>query len=297
MLIHVPESFQAFGRWQLEGEAGRRWLAALPNLIADQCARWNLRVGGEPRHGYNGLAVPVLRDGEPLILKVSWPDQRVEEQVQALRLWDGRGTVRLVAADSAAGALLLERLDDRRSLAELPLQQAVPIIGALLRRLAIPAPVGHCFRTTTELAAELNESIERRWEATGRPFSRQILDAVVGLARDLSAAAPVVMVDSDLHYEQVLGGQREPWLVVDPLVLVGDVEHQCGQLLWTKFDEMADGPRIRWCLDALIDAAGLDPARARAWAVLRAADYCVWGLANGFTEDPVCCQRILELLL
>jgi streptomycin 6-kinase len=294
-LVQIPPSFQAFGRWQREGEAGVRWLAALPDLIADQCARWALRVDGDPRHGDNGLAVPVLRESEPLVLKVSWPDHLVEEQARGLRLWAGQGTVQLVDADPAVGALLLERLDDLHTLADLPLQQAVPLIGTILRRLAIPAPNG--YRATTDAAVELRESLKQRWEATGRPFTPRVLGTAVGLAEDLSIAAPSVMVDRDLYYEQVLRGQREPWLVIDPLVLVGDIEYQCGQLLWARLDEMSDGGRLRRCLDTLVDAAGLDPARARAWAILRAVDYCIWGLAAGFTQDPVRCQRIVETLL
>ena len=77
----------------------------------------------------------------------------------------------------------------------------------------------------------------------------------------------------------------------------GDIEYQCGQLLWTRFEEMGDGVRLRWCLDALVDAAGLDPARAQAWAILRAVDYCIWGLSVGFTQDPLRCQLIVEMLL
>jgi streptomycin 6-kinase len=296
-VIQVPRSFRALGRWQRDGETSARWLAVLPDIVAEQCAKWNLRLDGEPMHGDNGLAVPVLRDGEPLVLKVSWPDHLVAEQALALQLWDGQGIVRLFEVDVAAGTMLLERLDDRRTLSDLPLDQAVPIIGALLRRLAIPAPDGHRYRTTAGVAAELHESLRWRWESTGRPFTPQVLDAAVGLAEELSTGAPAVMVDSDLHYEQVLGGRREPWLVIDPLVLVGDIEYQCTQLLWTRFDEMRDGARLRWCLDALVEAAALDPARAHAWTVLRAVDYCIWGLAVGFTEDPVRCQRIVEALL
>lgn len=296
-MIQVPQSFRAFGRWQREGEAGVRWLAALPAIVAEQCARWGLCLDGEPMHGDNGLAIPVLRDDEPLVLKVSWPDHLVAEQVQALRFWDGQGTVQLFEADPATGVLLLERLDAGHALRDVPLGQAISIIGALLRRLAIPAPRSHHYRTTAGVAAELHEALWSRWDATGRPFTPAALDAAVALARDLSTGAPAVMVDSDLHYEQVLGGQRESWLVIDPLVLVGDIEYQCAQLLWTRFDEIDDGARLRWCLDALIDAAALDPVRAHAWAILRAVDYWLWGLAVGFTEDPVRCQRIVETLL
>lgn len=299
-VIQIPRSFQTFGRWQREGEAGVRWLATLPDTIATLCERWNLVVDGEPRHGDNGVAVPVLpmrQDREPLVLKVSWPDHLVAEQALALRFWDGRGTVRLHDTAPEVGALLLERLDDRRTLLSLPVEQALPVIGTLLRRLAIPAPPDSTFRTTTGVAADLRDSLRGRWEAAGRPLPESTLDTAIAVAGELAQDAPSVMVDSDLHYEQVLSSEREPWLVIDPQVLVGDIEYQCGQLLWTRLDEMADSAGLRWSLDALTEAAQLDPARARAWALLRAVDYRLWGLAAGFTEDPVRCQRIVEALL
>lgn len=34
-VVTVPESFQAFGRWQRKGPAGRSWFANLPYMIAD----------------------------------------------------------------------------------------------------------------------------------------------------------------------------------------------------------------------------------------------------------------------
>jgi streptomycin 6-kinase len=293
-MIQVPQSFQAFGRWQRESESGGRWLAALPALVADYCGRWNLRVDGQPWHGDNGIAVPVRRDDEPLVLKVSWPDASVEEQASALRLWDGRGTVRLLMADTAAGILLLERLDDQRMLRDLPLPQALPIIGALLRRLAIPAPDDHPYHTTGEMAASLHESLRQHrqhGETPDQPFSSRVLDTAIDLAQQLSTSAATVLVDSDLHYEQVLGSWREPWLVIDPQVLVGDLEYQCAQLLWSRFDEIADVAGLRNSLDTLIAAAQLDPARARAWTILRAVDYCLWGWRSGSPKTPCAASR------
>jgi hypothetical protein len=34
-VVQIPASFQAFGGWQREGEAGIRWLTALPDRIAN----------------------------------------------------------------------------------------------------------------------------------------------------------------------------------------------------------------------------------------------------------------------
>jgi streptomycin 6-kinase len=290
-LIEVPAAFRAFGRWQREGAAGRRWLASLPARVAVWSARWDLVVDGPPWHGDNGIAVPVRRAGEPLVLKVTWPDPLVVEEVAALRMWDGHGTVLLVEASPAEGVLLLERLG--APMTDLPVMAALAAAATLLRRLAVPAPSSSGVTTTGEYAATLRDELPARWDAAGRPFPLAVLDRATGLAGDLSGTAPPVLVNRDLHYGNALRGRREPWLAVDPLAFAGDLEHQCGQLLWTRLDELPDIPAA---LAVLVEAGGLDPGRARAWAVLRAVDYWLWGLAAGFTLDPVRCARIVAEL-
>ncbi|MEV4839463.1 aminoglycoside phosphotransferase family protein [Nonomuraea sp. NPDC049486] len=105
-------------------------MSALPRIVAEHCARWDLVIDGRPMHGYNGLAVPVRRGDEPLVLKVGWPDRSVVEQGEGLRLWGGRGTVLLVDADLDSGALLLERLDSGRSLQDVPLEELLSSGGS-----------------------------------------------------------------------------------------------------------------------------------------------------------------------
>lgn len=272
-----------------------QWLAGLPGLIADQCSRWKLVVDNEKlSHGDNGVAVPVHRDGWPLMLKMTWPDDTVAEQALALTLWDGNGSVRLVEAEPERGALLLERLDRSRSLRSLSLERAIPVIAELLRRLAIPSP--DSLRTTGSIARQLRHTLPMRWEEAGRPFPVSMVDTVVGLAADLSTDRELLLVNHDLHYDQVLAGDREPWLVIDPLIVAGMLEYQVAQLLWTRWDEIVEAPGLRWCMDAVVEAAGLDASLARSWAVLRATDYWLWGLAAGFTEDPARCEMIVEQL-
>ncbi|NUW44995.1 aminoglycoside phosphotransferase family protein [Nonomuraea rhodomycinica] len=194
----VPDSFRSWGRWQREGEAGRLWLAALPGIVSEHCARWDLTVDGDPMHGDNGLAVPVSRGDEPLVLKVSWPDESVPDQVAALRVWNGRGMVLLVDADVSSGALLLERLD-------------------------------------------------HQWGGGG----------------------PALPHPRARHRARAGRGDG-------------------GRPAGTR--------RLRWCLDALIDAAEMSRPRACAWAVLRSVDHWLWGLDAGLTEDPVRCAGIVQRL-
>ena len=136
-MIEVPATFRAMPRWWSDGTD---WLDALPELVATQCARWELTPDGDVRHGSNALVVRVRRGDERLALRMSPPGDDVAKEAAALRFWDGRGTVRLVAVDVERRAQLLEWVTPGRSLQELPLAATAPVIGGVLRRLAVEAP-------------------------------------------------------------------------------------------------------------------------------------------------------------
>jgi hypothetical protein len=46
----------------------------------------------------------------------------------------------------------------------------------------------------------------------------------------------------------------------------------------------------------IVDGAGLEPERARAWALARTIDYWLWAVGAGLTQDPVMCQAVAEWL-
>jgi streptomycin 6-kinase len=211
-LISVPEKFAA-DTVTRAGEAARRWLARLPELVGELCGRWGLRVTGDPLHGYLALVLPVLRGDARYALKVSWLDGETVNEAAALALWNGGGAVRLIDADGAAGALLLEWLDPLRSLKEADLSVAVPVAGRLLRRLAVPVPAQWPARPVPGLgqwALDLAAELPGRWRATGRPFPERRLDAVVDAAAALTRRAGGLLANRDMHYQNVLAGSVNP---------------------------------------------------------------------------------------
>lgn len=293
--IVVPAAFAAH-RITRGGEDGRRWVEELPGLIGRLCVEWGLEVEeAEPLYGDLGLVVPVRRDREAYMLKVSWLDRTTVDEVRALRAWDGRGAVRLYAARPEVGALLLERLDPHRSLRDLDLYSAAEIAGKLLRRLAVSAPGG--LRTTHDMAAGLAETLPDWQERAGCPVPPMWLEKARGLARQLAARADNWLVHGDLHYDNVLAGEREPWLAVDPKPVAGDPEYALPELLWWRADEVDNIEGFRRLLRVLVENGELDPEVAQGWAIVRCVHYWLWGLANGLTKDPVRCQRILDALM
>lgn len=291
--VTVPERF-ADDTLAREGEVARDWLDGLPALFSELCERWNLSLDGPPMHGYLGMVVPVTRDGEDYVLKVSWVCEETRTEAVALSAWDGDGAVRLLAVDPAAGAMLLERLDPRRSLNCQSLGVAVPAAGRLLRRLAVPVPAAaaHMLPSLGAWAGRFSTELPGRWQALGQPFPRPLLDEAVELAAALAPAPDALLVNRDLHYANVLAGEREPWLVIDPKVVTGAAEFGLAPLLWRRLHQAGGPSGLRYRLAALIDAAELDTELTRAWTLLHVISYWLWSLEAGLTRDPVRCETV-----
>lgn len=290
MGISIPRTFLESPRWW---RGGAEWLAALPELVAEQCARRRLTVDGAPMHGANALVVPVIRDGRRLVLRLAPPGSGVVEQIGALRFWDGRGTVRLVDDDAGAGVMLLERLGTT-SLHGVPVDEAMHVLGGLIRRLAIPAP-DHVPGTGAAVAARM-ATMGQEWQHHRRPFDERVLDQVLAIGERLSRCTADTAVDGDLHSGQVLRAEREPWLVVDPVLMRGDVAFDLARVLWTRLDEMPAPGDVMRCFDTVVRAAGVERDHGRDWVLFRAVDYWLWGLGAGLTEDPLRCHRLVSLL-
>jgi len=287
--VEIPASFRAMPRWWREGTA---WLDELPRLIARQCRAFGVTIDGRAAHGSNALVVPVRRGEQPFALRLLPPTDDIVADAAALEYWDGRGTVRLIALDRASNALLLERLDAGRALSDEPLSSAVPIIARILRATAVRPPP-HAPSTAAIISQRLPE-LAREWPTIGEPGGSLLFDEVLAAARAIPALAQPTAVNGDLHYGNVLAGERAPWLVVDPVLLAGDCAYTVAGLLWTRLDEMAVASDIRYWFDVIVREVHLDRETARKWVLFRAADYLAWGLRHGLTEDPARCLRIMR---
>jgi streptomycin 6-kinase len=175
----------------------------------------------------------------------------------------------------------------------------VPVAGRLLRRLAVPVPGEWQARPVPGLrqwALDLAAELPRLWSATGRPFPRRLLDAAVELATALAPRAGGLLANRDMHYQNVLAGEREQWLVIDPKAIRGDAEFGLAPLLWRRLGEAGGAAGLRRRFDALMAEAGFDAELARGWTLLRAVDYWLWGLHQGLAEDPARCAIVIDWL-
>jgi len=293
-MVEVPESF-ANVIVAREGEAGREWLSTLPQLVENLCEEWRLAVDDSGvMHGHFSLAIPVRRRTERCVLKISWIDDPIVDEVAALSAWDGRGAVRLLEADPSRGAMLLERLDPQHSLDDVEIDKAVAIVGNLLSHLSISAPPG--VRDLSTAAEEFYQTSPRRWEELGRPMPRHLLDCARNLAVELASSTGNLLVNYDLHYADVLAAEREPWLAVDPRVVVGDPEFGVAQLMWSRLEDIKKQGGIEYYFRMLTEKAELDTSLSRSWTLVRCVQYWLWAVNAGMTEGPKQCRVLVNWL-
>ncbi|HEY2949319.1 MAG TPA: aminoglycoside phosphotransferase family protein [Micromonosporaceae bacterium] len=290
--IAVPPELAA-SHAKYHGDAGRAWIAALPEAAAGYLDRWDLRLDGPARHGVVALVLPVLTaDGTRAVLKLSPIEEEHAGEASALRAWAGNGAVRLLDEDPATWTLLLERLDDGRSLADVPDDlQAVQVIAELLARLtALPAPreIRSLGAVAERMVAEAPAAADRLADAGERRLLARWAAAVSEIATEPGDR----LLHWDLHYENVLAGDREPWLAIDPKPLAGDPGFDLLPALWNRWDEMVAtgdvGRAVRRRFDLMVEVLGLDRQRAVGWTFGRVLQNSLWSVEDGDTTlDPV----------
>lgn len=282
--VALPESWAArVARYPADGgPTGADWIRTVPTLLGEALERWDLVVTGPPNTGWTAIVVPVERDGERLVLKVGWPHTEMEFEHVALRIWDGDGAVRLVAADPGKGLLLLERLDATTSLNSVDIDDACRITGELLARLNVPAPPQF-----VRLGPYLAPHLERMKGRAAVP--RRLTERVLGLSRELVATpGPELLLHTDLHYENVLGAEREPWLAIDPKPVAGHPGFELLSLLHNRMDEFPKGlvrGGVRRRVQIAAEAAGIDEDEALAWSLVRAGLEVSWASALDDQDD------------
>jgi streptomycin 6-kinase len=231
--------------------------------------RWQLTVRDEYPPGAAGRVFRVERaDGTPAVLKISVPHREAEQEADALERWNGNGAVRLLERDDERHALLLERCEPGTFLSESP--DALDVLTGLLPRLWTNADGFHT------LADEAGHWVEHDLR------SARLGDLAAGLLRELvPSQGEQVLVHQDLHGDNVLAAQREPWLVIDPKPLAAEREFAVAPIV--RSFELGHSRRdVLYRLDRLCSDLGLDRERARGWTI---AQTVAWSGGSDYVDE------------
>jgi len=271
-------------------EAGRAFLQRLPGIVEECAERWSMTVGpAYPGLSHNWVAPAITADGARAVLKVGFADDpEFQCEIEALRLYDGDGAVRLFAALPEMGAILIEQAAPGTTLLDVEDATATETVAFVMRRLWRPLPADHGFPTVARWALAFARLRTQHGGGTGPLPGRLVARAEEVFAAFLAEGREQVLLHGDLHHTNVLAAAREPWLAIDPKGLAGEREYEVGAFLRNPLD-LASRPGAAATLDRRLDTfatmLGFDRERMRLWAMAQAVLSAVWTLEGGHVAE------------
>jgi streptomycin 6-kinase len=267
---------------EVHGAAGVEWLRRLPGLIAENEQRWGLKaLLPFSNLSYNYVAPAVYADGTQAVLKLGVPNPELTTEIEALRLCHGQGMALLLAADAESGVLVQERLRPGTPLTHLTDDvQATSIAVQVMRQLWRPAPAQHAFPTIARWSAGLGR-LRRRFDGGTGPLPPHLVEKAERLFAELfNSMAEPVLLHGDLHHDNILAAERQPWLALDPKGLVGEPAYEVGTLLYNIAPQFLAEQRPERILARrvwqLAEELGFDRERVRSWGVAQAVLSACW---------------------
>jgi len=281
------------------GDEGRRWLAGLPDLVADLEARWSVRVERSLSGGtaaFVGAARTI--DGTPVILKLSVPDPDLGDEIGTLDRARGRGYVRLLAHDSGRGAMLLEALGPALDRVNLPPERQLEIICQLLATAwMVPPAASGRMAVPRDKATGLDGLVRRLWDELDEPCSPRVLEQALVFARrraDAFDPARTVQLHGDaatanaLRVTSARPGAETGFVFVDPDGFLGDPAYDLGVALrdWGPELLASDDPSglARHYCRLLAANSGVDEQEIWEWGFLERVSTGLYALAMGAGE-------------
>jgi streptomycin 6-kinase len=268
------------------GEKGIVWLDGLPGLLGRLEKEWSVQIGQHfPVLSYNFVAPAITSRGDPAVVKVALPlnDAEVFGEIKYLQWSDGKACPRLLEISTECRAILIERAVPGRTLRELfkgreddALQILCDVLPLTLRRVP-QGPSG--FILLDDWFAGLNG-------AAGTAFPSSHAERAARYYRELSGDKDrIYLLHGDLHHENILSAEREPFLAIDPKGIVGHFGYEIAVFLNNHLWWVVEKPGALASLDLAVSLYakefGIPERDLRKWA------FCQMVLSTWWSFDEM----------
>lgn len=273
------------------GQAGQNWLQSLPSMLDDIASNWLITLKPAFQDTSYSYVTPVVRaDGSEAVLKVGVPNRELQAEIEALKVFNGQGAVRLIDSDPVVGALLLEHVKPGKPLLDLVDDElATTVAGQVMLRLWGSNVQEGMVPSVEDWFSGLHQ-LRGHFDGGTGPFPKHLIDTAEGLFRDLiKSMAKTTLLHGDLHHWNILSAEREPWLAIDPKGVIGEPAYEIGAWLRNPFPSIVEQPHLEKIIvrriDQLAEELGLDRKRILGWALAQSVLAAWWSYESGDEED------------
>ncbi len=264
-------------------EKGKIWLENIPKLIKEFEGKWSIKVTKPYELYINYVAEAVKPDGSEVVIKICFPeDNEFKNEAAALKLFNGKGSVKLLNQDLEKGILLLERLKPGTSLNNLEDdQEATRIITGIMKKLWKPIPKQHQFPSLTNWSLGFNWYYQHL-KQTEKLIPKKIIQEAEKIFRSLlNNPHEQFLLHGDLHHGNILSSSKD-WLAIDPKGVIGEREYEVAAMLRNPHKKLllAKDPQklLKKRIEILSKNLGFDKDRMIKWGFAQTILSVIWNL-------------------
>lgn len=267
------------------GEAGEKWLNELPQIIDELSGKWRLKINQPFANlSYNYVAPCQNFDGKEAVLKIALPIDIAETagEVKYLEVQKGKGSVKVLNVDKPRRAMLLEKLNPGKHLKEIYSgneYETVEVTINLMKQLRQKTPADSDFI----LLEQWFKNFFSR--AVNTDFPAEFFTKAKEVYGELSRSSEKFLLHGDLHHENILSAEREPFLVIDPKGLIGETGYEIAVFLnnhrWWLASETDCEEKLDHAVCRFSEAFDISQTHLKQWAFAQMVLSAWWTFEDG----------------
>lgn len=263
------------------GAVGKKWLENIPQIIKKYEQIWQIKVLSSYNLTYNYVAPVVCQDGSRAVIKIGIPqDKEFRTEIEALSVFKGAGSVRLLREDRINGVILLEEINPGLPLSSLEDDEgATRILAKVMKKLWKPLVKNHRFIIISDWTRALYE-YPKKFKIY-QPIPLYLVDKAIKLFKELiDTSTEPVLTHGDLHYDNVLSSNRDEWLAIDPKGIAAERAYETAAMIRNPYKKISAMKNIEDLLKRriliLAEELNFDPKRIHQWCLAQTILSGVW---------------------
>ncbi|MDC2864458.1 aminoglycoside phosphotransferase family protein [Bacillus sp. BP-3] len=299
-MLCIPSSFKTTIQ-DVHGEQGKQWIEKLPSTIQEIEEKLSLQVIQSCSNlSYNYVSIARKENGQDVVLKLGVPSDDLKNEIEALRYFQGEGTVALLDSDSDYGYLLLEYIKPGMSLAYIENEEkATTIIGQTMKKLWKPVPTLYTFPSIEQWSKGL-QRLRVHFDGDTGPLPKDLVNKAEDLFPQLiKTISKPLLLYGDLHHDNALCMGTDQWLAIDPKGVIGEAEYETIAYLRNHLFNKSNPKKVLANrIQQLAEELQLDKERMIAWGLSHCILSSWWYFESHdrVPEETIACARWFDEL-
>lgn len=280
------------------GEGAKDWLDNIPKLIKVFEEKWSIKVDKPFELSYNYTAPARRQNGEEVVLKIGFPeDKEFKSEIEALKIFNGEGSVKLLESDLESCVILLERVKPGENIESLEDDIATKVIASIIKKIHKGVPENNNLLLLSDWYKGFEKYIKEYGSKGPLPF--YLINKAQKTFKELiESQGELKVLHGDLHHGNILLATREPYLTIDPKGVIGESEYEVSAMMRNPYLKIIDEKVLERRIDILSDELGFDKKRITSWGFAQTILSCIWSIEDktkGWTHSLNIGKTLLEL--